>query len=74
MFTAHQSLRLFSWGYFKDSGYRTNPHTVQELQVKIEAVAEEITADMLRDTVNNFVVHLQQVHKVVGSHIEHVFT
>jgi len=35
--------------------------------VQIEAVAEE-------DTVDSFVVHLQSIHNVRGSHIEHVFT
>jgi len=37
------------------------------------AVAEEITGDVLHDTVDNFVVRLQRVPEVDGSHIEHVF-
>jgi len=40
----------FPWGYLKDS--ITPTHT------------EEITVDTLSDTFNNFVIHLQQVHKV----------
>jgi hypothetical protein len=32
----------FLWGYFKDEGYRTNPHTVQEMQAETE-IDEEIT-------------------------------
>jgi hypothetical protein len=64
----------FLWGYHKDRVYRTILHTVQELQAETEAIAEEITDDMLHDTVDNFVVCLQQVHEVEGSHIEHVFT
>jgi hypothetical protein len=47
------------WGYLKDCMYCTNPHTVQELLVKLEAVAEEITSDMLHDKVDDFVVCLQ---------------
>jgi hypothetical protein len=50
---------------------RTNPHNVQELQAETEAAAEEITGDMLRDSVDSFVVTF---HKVEGSHAEHVFT
>jgi hypothetical protein len=53
--------------------YRTNPHTAQDLQGEIEAVAEEITGDMLRDTGDSFLVRLQRVHEVEGSHIEYVF-
>jgi hypothetical protein len=49
----------FLWDYLKDHVYCTNPHTVQELHMELEAVAEEITGDMLHDTVDNFVVHLQ---------------
>jgi hypothetical protein len=30
--------------------YHTNPHSVQEMQAEFEAVAEEITGDMLHDT------------------------
>jgi hypothetical protein len=40
-------------GYLRERVYGTNPHTVQELQAEIEAAAEEITGDMLRDTVDN---------------------
>jgi hypothetical protein len=64
----------FLWGYLKDCMYRTNPHTVQELQAENAAVAEEITGDILRDTADNFMVHLWRVHEVEESHIEHVFT
>jgi len=35
----------FLWGYLKDCVYHTSPHTVQELQAEIEAVAEDITGD-----------------------------
>jgi len=31
----------FHWWYLKDCAYHTNLHTVQELQVEIEAAAEE---------------------------------
>jgi hypothetical protein len=37
----------------------TNLHTVPELQTEIEAVANEITGDMLHDKAENFVVCLQ---------------
>jgi RNase P/RNase MRP subunit POP5 len=43
----------FLWDYLKFRVYRTNPHTVQELQAEIEAASEEITGDMLCDTVDN---------------------
>jgi len=59
---------------FNDCLYCTNLCTVQELQVEIETVAEEITGDTLYNTVDNFMVCLQQVHKVEGSYIEHAFT
>jgi hypothetical protein len=64
----------FLWVYLKDRVYRTNPHTVQELQVETEAVAEEITGDMSRDTVDNSAVRLYRVYEVEGFHIEIVFT
>jgi len=41
--------------------------------VETEAVVE-ITGDMLRETSDNFVVPLQRVREVEGSHNEHVFT
>jgi septum formation topological specificity factor MinE len=37
----------FLSSHLNDRVYRTNPHTVQELQVEIEAVVEQITGDML---------------------------
>jgi hypothetical protein len=40
----------FLWSYLKDHAYSTNPHTVQEMQVENEAVAEGITGDMLHDS------------------------
>jgi hypothetical protein len=40
------SCDYFLWDYFKDGVYRTNPHAVEVLQVKTEAVAKEITGDM----------------------------
>jgi hypothetical protein len=58
MFTGYESLQLFLWGLLKDCVYRAKPHTVQELKAEIEAVTEEITGDILRDTVDNFVDRL----------------
>jgi len=44
------------------------------LEAETEGVAKEITGDMPCDTANKFVVCLQRIHKVKGSHTEHVFT
>jgi hypothetical protein len=44
--------------------YRSNLHTVLELQVEFEAVTEEITGDILRDTVDKSVDHLQRVYEI----------
>jgi hypothetical protein len=74
MFTGHEFLQLFPLGYLNDRVYRTNPHTVQELQAETEAVYEEITGDMLRDTVDSFVVCLWRVHQVEESRSELTFT
>jgi hypothetical protein len=50
----------FLWGYLKDHVYCTNSHTVQELQVEVEAVAEDIIGgDVFRNTADNFVIFLQ---------------
>jgi hypothetical protein len=54
--------------------YRTHPHIVRGLQAKAEAAVEEVTGDMMRDTAEKFVVHLQRVQEIEGSHIEHMFT
>jgi hypothetical protein len=47
------------WGYIKDRLYRINPHTVQELQADMDAVAEEIRGDTLSDTIGNSAFQLQ---------------
>jgi hypothetical protein len=73
MFSGFESLWLFPLGLPQRSCVLHQP-TVQELQAKTEAVAEVITGDMLHDTADKFVVHLQQVHEVEGSHTEHLFT
>jgi hypothetical protein len=39
--------------------HHTNPHSVEELQVEIQSVAEGIIGGMLRDTADSFVVCLQ---------------
>jgi hypothetical protein len=46
----------FFWSYLKDGVYRTNPYTIQLIQMEIEVVVEQITGNMLRDTVGNSVV------------------
>jgi hypothetical protein len=53
--------------------YCTNLYIVQELQAEIEADAEKSTSDMLCDTANKSVVHLQQVHEARDSHSEQVY-
>jgi len=37
--------RYLLWGYLKDSVHCTNPPKVKDLQLAIEAIAEEITGD-----------------------------
>jgi hypothetical protein len=64
----------FPWCYLRNCVYHTSPHSVQELQAEIEAVAEDITGGILCDTVDNVVVCLQQVYEVKVSHTEHVIT
>jgi hypothetical protein len=44
---------IFLWGYLKDLMYSNNLQTVQELQAETEAIAEEITHNMLHDTGDN---------------------
>jgi hypothetical protein len=51
------SCECFAWVCLKDHAFHTNLHTVWELQVEIEAVAEEITGDMLCDTVDSVLIH-----------------
>jgi hypothetical protein len=43
----------FVWGYLNDRVCCMNPHTAEELQAEIEAVAEEITGDVLGERVGN---------------------
>jgi hypothetical protein len=58
--------------------YRTNTHTVQELQTETKAAAEVIAGGMLRDTVVNIVVRLQRANEVevfilnMCSHEDHI--
>jgi hypothetical protein len=69
----------FLWGYVKDSVHCTNQHTVQDLQVKTEAVAN-IIGDMLHDTIDNFVIHyiasmtLKDLILDMCSHEDHMYT
>jgi len=49
----------FLWKYIKDHVYHSNWHAIKETKAETEAAAaEEITADKLHDTVDNFMVHL----------------
>jgi hypothetical protein len=41
---------VISFGAISKFVYRTNTHTVQELQTETKAASEVITDDMLRDT------------------------
>jgi len=43
------------------------------LQAEIEAVTKVMIGNILRDRVDSFVVRLQRVCEVEGSHIERVF-
>jgi len=64
---------ISSGGYLKNYVYNTNPHSILELQAQIGIIAEEIRDDMLHDTYDKFVIGLQKVHKVKGSHWTRVY-
>jgi hypothetical protein len=61
MFPRHKPCDYILHKYLRDCVYHTNPHTIQELPVETEAAAEETADSMLSNTVNIFVVYLQQV-------------
>jgi hypothetical protein len=48
----------FVWGYVRDHVFCSDPHAVPEMQAEIEAARENLTGDMLRNKVGNFVVSL----------------
>jgi hypothetical protein len=37
------------WGFLKDSAYRNNPHTVEELKGEITSAVDSITDDVRND-------------------------
>jgi hypothetical protein len=49
-----QHVHYFHWDYLKDCVYCIIPRTDHELQVKIKAITEGITGDMLCDTADKF--------------------
>jgi hypothetical protein len=53
MFTGHECLRLFPLGLLQRSCVLHHPAHCSGLQAEIEPVAEEVTGDTLRDTVDN---------------------
>jgi hypothetical protein len=73
-------MQLFPLRYFKDRVYRTNLHALQQLQADIDAVAEDITGDMLHDTDDNlwFVygksTRLKDLILNISSHEDHMHT
>jgi len=57
----------FIFTYLKDDIYRTNPHTIHELQAEIEVGAVFVTVEMVLD-------RLKRIHELWLFHTEHVFT
>jgi hypothetical protein len=73
MFTGHEFLLLFPLGANLKILCITPARTFQELQAEVEAIAEEIIANMMRDKIENVVVWLQRFREV-ERHIKHVST
>lgn len=65
-------LDFFFWGHLKSVVYRTKPATVQELQERILAVADNITPQSLQNVQQEFVDRLAHCQAVEGFQFEHL--
>jgi hypothetical protein len=62
------------WDFLKDTVYKNNPHTIEELQQEISAAVISVSEEILAAVVQNFRRRLQMVFGADGAHIEDVFT
>jgi hypothetical protein len=63
----------FLWGFLKDTVYKNNLHTTEELQHEISATVISVTEETPARDVRNFRYRLQMVLDTDGAHIENVF-
>jgi hypothetical protein len=62
---------LLSWGFLKEKIFLKKPQTGMELRALIIQACSEITEDMCHGVINNITVHVEEVARRNGGHIEH---
>jgi hypothetical protein len=62
----------FLWGFFKEKILQRKPQVLMELRALIIPACSEITEDMCCQVINNITVHVSEVARCNGGHIEHL--
>jgi len=74
MFTGHEFPAIIPFGATSKTVFTAPTHTVfKSCERKLKRLLKR-SRDTLHDTVDNFVVRLEQIHEVERSHIERMFT
>lgn len=62
----------FLWGALKDTVYRNNPTTLDELAQSICEATESISVQTLQDVMANFIARLRHLSCISGGHFEQI--
>jgi phenylpyruvate tautomerase PptA (4-oxalocrotonate tautomerase family) len=62
----------FLWGYLKEKIFPKKPQTIMELRALIIQACSEVTEDMCHQVINIITVHVEEVARRNGGHIEHL--
>ena len=63
---------FFLWGFLKEKVFQKRPENVAQLRAHIVKLCRSLSEDLCRKVVTNARVHLQEVVRQNGGHIEHV--
>lgn len=63
---------FFLWGALKDTVYRNNPATLDELESLIGVACDSISVETLQDVMSNFIVRLRHLIVSNGEHFEKI--
>jgi hypothetical protein len=62
---------FFLWGHLKDTVYSNHPHTLQELQAKIQRTVDRISTGALQNVFANMIRRVHLCEECNGWHFQH---
>lgn len=65
-------LDFFLWGYLKSIAYKTSPQSLEDLEARIRMAVQEISPEMIQNSLRSFVDRLGYCQAAEGLQFEHL--